>query len=315
MNDEPVGTHATGASGPKFLEAARAIERAAFKNEQVREQSLAMYSATFATTTSDSCRRFSIPQEAVKGMFEKYLGSYGIRDAFNICGPTVTGEVTLVGVGLPEQRAYSPSTYRTWNRVAAHLSAATQLRRSLANGGLASLEGAPAVVDPTSGKVVHASEAAQGSLSEIRSAAIDVDRARTKVIAENAARALALWRALFDGKWTVFDVFDTDGRRFVVAHENAPDVAADSRLTRRERQVAELVARGNSDALVSYMLGLSISTVRTHLARALRKLRLRSARELTEVATQLLGLATPKAERSRPGSNESTPRSERGGTG
>lgn len=288
----PTGSHAAGASGAAFLEAARSIERAAFEVEPIRRQSLAMYFTTFATTTSDAGRKFGISADSIATMFNTYLGDYGIRDAFNICGPTVGGDVTLVGIGLAEPRTYSSSAYRTWNRVAAHLAAATQLRRSLADSARTSLADASAIVDPIAGNVVHAKGFARDNLAAIRAAAAAVDRARTREFAADAARALSLWRGLFDGQWTVFDVFDTDGRRFIVAHENAPEVAADLRLTRRERQVAELVARGNSDTLTSYILGLSISTVRTHLTRALRKLRMRSSRQLTDVAAQLLGPST-----------------------
>ena len=44
--------------------------------------------------------------------------------------------------------------------------------------------------------------------------------------------------ALLEGRWSLVDRFDSDGRRFIVAYRNPPGVLNPRRLTAREREVA-----------------------------------------------------------------------------
>jgi DNA-binding NarL/FixJ family response regulator len=59
----------------------------------------------------------------------------------------------------------------------------------------------------------------------------------------------------------------------VVAHRNDATVPDVRGLTWRERQVAGHAALGHSNKVIAYELGLSVSTVGEHLARARAKLR------------------------------------------
>jgi len=81
-------------------------------------------------------------------------------------------------------------------------------------------------------------------------------------------------------RWSLVDRFDSDGRRFLVARRNEPDVRDPRALSPRERQVAAFAALGHSNKLIAYTLGLSASTIATHLAAAMRKLAVRSRVEL-----------------------------------
>jgi DNA-binding CsgD family transcriptional regulator len=83
---------------------------------------------------------------------------------------------------------------------------------------------------------------------------------------------MELWQGLVDGRWSLLDVIDSDGRAFTVLHENPIYVRSSVALSERERQVAYLVGRGHHIKLVAYELGLSASTVRSQLRSALRKL-------------------------------------------
>ena len=73
---------------------------------------------------------------------------------------------------------------------------------------------------------------------------------------------------------------DSDGRRFILAHRNDPDAPDIRGLTLRERQVVAYVALGHANKVIAYELGLTISTVASHLARARLKLGLRSLEAL-----------------------------------
>lgn len=92
--------------------------------------------------------------------------------------------------------------------------------------------------------------------------------------------SLALWAGLVRGRWSLVDHFDTDGRRFVVAHRNQPDLGDPRGLSAREHQVAEHVGMGESNKEIAYAFGISESAVANAVARAQRKLDLASRVEL-----------------------------------
>jgi len=56
--------------------------------------------------------------------------------------------------------------------------------------------------------------------------------------------AMENWRGLVDGRWSLVDRFDSDGKRFVVAVKNDPEARDPRGLSRREQQVSELVGLG-----------------------------------------------------------------------
>ena len=106
---------------------------------------------------------------------------------------------------------------------------------------------------------------------------IESARARMRRLAPE--EAVDRWNALVDGRWTLIDHVERDGKRLVLAHRNEAPSTFGS-LGPREAQVATLAALGHSDKYIGYELGIRRSTVATHLARALRKLRLAHREEL-----------------------------------
>jgi DNA-binding NarL/FixJ family response regulator len=65
--------------------------------------------------------------------------------------------------------------------------------------------------------------------------------------------------------------------------EKSP-VTTGSSLTRREREVMQLVAEGHSNRSISETLGISIKTTETHRARIMKKLDLKSIADLVRYA-------------------------------
>jgi DNA-binding CsgD family transcriptional regulator len=108
----------------------------------------------------------------------------------------------------------------------------------------------------------------------IRDAAVAVDRATRQLRLRDTAEALRLWEALGDGRLTVIDSFERDGRCYLVARARpgAMTTRPDAPLTKREREVAAYAALGHANKLIAYQLGVSVSTVATHLMAAARKL-------------------------------------------
>jgi DNA-binding CsgD family transcriptional regulator len=201
----------------------------------------------------------------------------GVHDFVGVLSRDPSGHVIFLAAPMPDLRRPTRPEVATWSRIAAHIGAGARLRRVFPgrpNGDVS--DGADAVLSP-SGSVTHAEVGAQSvnAREALRRAAKAMDRARSKA-RSNEDEALDLWQGLVAGRWSLVDRFDTDGRRFLIARKNDPDVTDPRALTIRERQVLAYAAMGHPLKLISYSLGLASSTVSTARQTAMRKLGLRS---------------------------------------
>jgi DNA-binding CsgD family transcriptional regulator len=204
----------------------------------------------------------------------RFTQSQGVLDALNVLATDPAGRATVVSALSPRPLRVAPRVLHRLHLVTAHLAAGLRLRR------LAGL-GADAVLDP-GGKVEHAEGAARGTEERrsLATAVLRAERARGRLRRSDPDQALGLWRGLVDGRWSLVDHVESDGRRYVLARRNPPGVRDPRALTARERDVAAYVALGHSSQYVAYALGLSSTTVTAHLRSAMRKLGVRTRREL-----------------------------------
>ena len=87
------------------------------------------------------------------------------------------------------------------------------------------------------------------------------------------------WRSLLSGEWELVEVFDSDGRRFMVGRKRSD--APRPLLTEREEVVLAMRARAFAIKQIAYDLGISEATVSRVLARGMAKLGLTTAGDLT----------------------------------
>ncbi|HEX6272223.1 MAG TPA: LuxR C-terminal-related transcriptional regulator [Polyangiaceae bacterium] len=198
---------------------------------------------------------------------------HGIDDLIGINGLDASGRGCIVTV-VARKRAYSPRTLHLWHRLAAHISAGNRLRTSLAELGNTATDPtgiSEAILTPT-GKVEHATGPAEprSAREALRDALVRIEKARAE--RDDANRSVDLWRALVAGRWSLVEHFERDGRRYFLAQKNDPELTQDRRLTRLERQVLAHAELGHSNKLIAYELGLSVSTVSSHLGRAHKKI-------------------------------------------
>jgi DNA-binding NarL/FixJ family response regulator len=162
-----------------------------------------------------------------------------------------------------------------WARLAPHLAAGLRLnrvrRRPLGTSVLED-ESVEAIAD-AHGRVVHATQAGRSRWARdtLRDAVRNMDRARASAKRDPLAAATT-WQALVAGRWSMVDVFDTDGKRFVVARENRPRPSLPAALTAREREVIGFVEQGRSNKWIALTLGIAESTASEHVVRAMEKL-------------------------------------------
>lgn len=198
-------------------------------------------------------------------MYRDVLASFGVMDSVTVCASDPSGVGCFLCGPRGARAEPSRSDRRLWNRLAAHIAAGARLRRGAAR--------VDAVLS-SSGKVEHAEDGAKSveALDGLSRAVRDSERARGRMRGDDADGALDVWRGLVSGRWSLVDQFDHDGRRYIVARENGPSTPPARALSEREKQVMGYAARGWSNKTIGYHLGLSNSTVATHLAVAGKKL-------------------------------------------
>jgi DNA-binding CsgD family transcriptional regulator len=230
-----------------------------------------------------------VPPAVVPAIF-RFLQGSGMKNSLGILSAEPSGPSLLVVVPYAEDVSVPPRTLRQLTRATAHLCSAMRLRRRASAGGAAP-DALPtdveAVLDP-SGKVRHAQGGAEGrgaraSLTEI---VRRVEHARGRLRHTDPEEALAIWQALFDGRWSVVERTESDGRRLLLARRNPPGVLDPKALTQGERDALACAARGHSNKYIGYLLGVATSTVSSRLESAQRKLGLTSRREAIEMLSE-----------------------------
>lgn len=177
--------------------------------------------------------------------------------------------------------AFPHADSRLLGLVGAHIGAALRLR-SLAHPSADDPE-TEAVLSP-SGKLLHATgSAAEPRVREsLAHTVLVAQRAKRKTRSVSHEEALREWTALVQGRWTILETVERDGRRLVLARRNRMRPAGVIDLDDDERDVAWLAALGHSYKYMAYELGIPIGTVSSRLRRAMRKLRVRSRVELLQ---------------------------------
>jgi DNA-binding CsgD family transcriptional regulator len=237
-----------------------------------------------ACTTAAEKMGLTVEETQSWSPYVEFVHAVGIRDYCAVVSRDAAGYAVFLSAASPDGRRPTRHDRALWNRIATHISAGARLSRT--TDGLPPrdvAEGAEAVLSP-SGSIAHAEPQAQGTGAReaIRRAARAIDRARSKVRV-NEDEALDLWLGLVSGRWSLVDRFDTDGRRFLVACRNDPQVNDPRALTLRERQVLTYSAMGHPLKLIAYTLGLSLSTVSAQRAKAMRKLGLRTQADVAKL--------------------------------
>jgi DNA-binding CsgD family transcriptional regulator len=107
----------------------------------------------------------------------------------------------------------------------------------------------------------------------------------TLTVVEDGARRAT--QAARSGTWVLLDHFESEGQRYFLAREGAPERTGIERLTARERQILDRALLGHHGKLIAHDLGIADSTVRVLIARAAGKMGCSSRNELIELYRRL----------------------------
>ncbi|HUJ61229.1 MAG TPA: helix-turn-helix transcriptional regulator [Kofleriaceae bacterium] len=193
-----------------------------------------------------------------------------VVDVLGLVSNDGSGTGIQFGIGLDHNPTCTNRELRLLTRLATHLGAADRLRRVRRTDRL---DDADAVLSPR-GKLLHA-RCDDGC---VRDGVARRDHARKT--RRDPDKALEVWQGLAAGRWSIVDHLDSDGKRFVLAIKNAPEVEPRAELAPQDRRVAALAAMGHRDKEIAYMLGLPASAVTSSLRRARAALGVRSRAEL-----------------------------------
>jgi DNA-binding CsgD family transcriptional regulator len=223
-----------------------------------------------------------IESEAVRKGLQQHAADEGGNSVTLAVGTDTSGRACILTFIRQGPDRLPAPTRHALTRLAGHLIAGYRLRGRPE-------ERACAVLDPM-GKVLGASA---GAIADefgpaLRDAALAIDRARQREPADQE-RALGTWKAMVEGRFTLVERFESDGRRVFVAQANEPATRRRHALSLTERTVVAMAALSHPSKLIAYELGLAESTISGLLASALRKLGVRTRAELIEVHGALAG--------------------------
>ncbi len=232
---------------------------------------------------------------------QAFLEKLGYSDLLGILAVDPNGVGVHMSAPLPGVTRLSKRSQERWQMLGAHIASAYRLRLALSERGTDSqidATGLPldaeAVFDVNGFRVVDAvglaKEASVASL--LREASRAVDRARGELREADPHEALETWKALVNGRWSMVDWFDSDGRRFFLAIPNPPDLHDPRGLTEQERQVVTYVLLGETNKLIAYRIGLSPGRVSVLLKSAMHKLGVNTRTQLVRKLGPL-GVSTP----------------------
>jgi DNA-binding CsgD family transcriptional regulator len=234
---------------------------------------------------------------------KRHVHKFGMHDSLWITAAEPSGS----GCGIHSGRSLVGWTSRSfrerWARIASHLAAGARIRRRLKDAAAPPL--VEAVVAPD-GTILHAEGAAKEAeaLERLRRAVRDVEQARSPRSRADSLTGLRGWQGLVEGRLSLLDEFETSGKRYIVARENAPRPPGPGALTERERQVVGYAALGHDNKIIAYDLGIAHATVKVLMARAAAKLGVGSREEVISTYLAACGQLAPESRATSPSGAE-----------
>jgi DNA-binding CsgD family transcriptional regulator len=183
----------------------------------------------------------------------------------------------LIGSFLRKAATLPLPVQRFGERLGRRIAQAHRLRRAIADQSAR----VSAILTPD-GRVAHAEGKGANRVTRerLRSAVQRREKARSSLRCREPGEALELFEGLIDGRFTIVDRFDADGRRYLVAFENPPEIAALRAFTAREAEILRRAIDGEPLKRIALDLGITSGAASAYLAAARKKTGLRTREEM-----------------------------------
>jgi DNA-binding CsgD family transcriptional regulator len=238
-----------------------------------------------AATIHEALEKLNI-DKSVFTPVQQIIGELGFKDIWGVCSMNPNALGIVFAMPIAETQNVSGFDRRRWTKVAVHIAAAHRLLLRLRR--YPNFEDAEGIFRPD-GSEVHLGGPAINEREALSRFIRAVDKARAHDYRSGDSSTLDIWEGLLRGRWSLVDHIDSDGAHFLLVIRNDPEAQAPRSLSRREAQVASYAAMGHMNKEIAYELGLSLSTIASHLSHALDKLGLRSRTELVWLHGKLQG--------------------------
>jgi DNA-binding CsgD family transcriptional regulator len=240
---------------------------------------------THAATIREALGRLNIDTSIIAPI-ERTIETLGFKDIWGVCSMNPDGSGIALAMPLISTEDVRSLDRRDWTKMGVHIAAAHRLQRRLRR--YPAFEDAEGVFR-ADGREVQLGGPAVAEREALRRFIRAVDKARAKDYRTGTDSTLDVWEGLVLGRWSLVDHLDSDGSHYFLAVKNDPDTEVPRALSRREAQVATYAAQSHTNKEIAYELGLSVSTVASHLSKALTKLGLGSRTELVWLYGHLHG--------------------------
>ncbi|HEX8795210.1 MAG TPA: helix-turn-helix transcriptional regulator [Polyangiaceae bacterium] len=226
-------------------------------------------------TVSVACARAGIESSALAEMLDRH--ALPLWPTWGAIGGDAS-ETFVLCLSCRQREDFDPRDRPALDAAAAHLGAALRLRALLRRAPSGDHAMTEAVLAPDGRLLDARAPAVQRSRATLADAVRRMDRARTR--RATPEERVRLWTALLEGRWSIVESTERDGKRMILACRNEPRVLGMRKLTARQRSITSYAALGHTYKYISYELGISITVVATELRAAMRKLGIRNRGEL-----------------------------------
>lgn len=222
------------------------------------------------------------PSSPIVQSYRAVMGPAGVKDGFGLFAKDAQGGSITLAAPSRSLLSVAPRVCGIWRRVGLHVASSLRLRRRLAGQGAVR----DALLDP-SGKIHDATEPVAGDRSAqaaLVGAVAAMEQARSHAVRSSPDLALALWKGLVAGEWSLVDHWESGGRRYLAAYRNRPELRDPRALTATECATLKYLSLGATNKDIAFALGLPAGTVSSSVTNVMKKLRVKRRVDLALLA-------------------------------
>jgi len=201
------------------------------------------------------------------------LRKMGIKDCLFLWSMNLQGSIFVICSLItdeidPSELKLNPREFRAWEQLLAFFDVGLRLQRALRNKLVWLQKAASSAEFPWLDDWDPKNSSPKDVL---RTLVLHLEQMKKDRLVTDAEEAKMYFQSLLTGAWSMVDSFQTQTRQYFIARRNEDGLRDPRGLSETEHKVAVLAARGYPNKHIAFELGMTSSTVATHLANILLK--------------------------------------------